>query len=300
MTATWSDVARKDVADAVRSRMLWGIVGIFVTLMGLLLVIAPVTLPIEGEITAERALAFVTEVAQLFVPVVALIVSYMAIVGERRNGSLRILMTYPFSRSDFVVGKLVGRATVIGIALMVGIVTTTLLAIGIYGLPGGYALLGLAISVLLFGLAFTGIGVGVSAATHTRGRAMAIVLSIYLVFLMFWDGLVAAAYFAINGTMPGLRAAGWYFFLLRLNPIEAFRALVDRALEPTVPTAFVIPVEDIPSDVSGEQLELANRVSGELPFYLGDWTLILILLFWTVFPLIIGYYRFAKSDIAVH
>lgn len=297
MTTTWRQVARKDFADAVRSKMVWGTTGIFVFFMGLLLAIAPATFPVEGEIDAEMALAFVAETVQLFVPVVALIVAYMAIVGERRSGSLRILLSYPFSRFDVVAGKFVGRTLVIGTALSIALVVTLAVAAAIYGTPGAGTIIGMIVAVLLFGLAFTGLGVGVSAATSTRGKAMAGVLGVYLVCLMFWEAIVAGIYYVVTGSLPGLEVEAWYFLLLRLNPIEAFRVLVDGVLEPATNRAFAIPVEDIPQDATPEQLELANRVIGELPFYLSDWTLIVILLAWGLLPIVIGYWQFARTDL---
>lgn len=297
MTATWRQVAHKDFADAVRSKMIWGIVVIFVVLMGLLLAIAPVTFPIEETIDAEMALSFVAEVAQLFVPIVALIAAYMAIVGERRSGSLRILLSYPFSRFDVVAGKFVGRTLVIGTALSIGLVIMLALATVIYGNPGFETMAGMIVAVLLFGLAFTGLAVGVSAGTDTRGKAMAAVLGIYLVCLIFWDAIVAGIYYTVNGTLPGLDVEAWYFLLLRLNPIEAFRALVDGFLGPPVHTAFAIPVEDVPRDATPEQLELTNRVIGELPFYLSDWTLVVVLIAWSVVPIVVGYLSFRDADL---
>lgn len=297
MTTTWRQVAHKDFVDAVRSRMIWGIVSVFVVLMGLLLAIAPVTFPVEETITAEMALSFVAEVAQLFVPIVALIAAYMAIVGERQSGSLRVLLSYPFSRFDVVAGKFAGRTLMIGTALSIGLVIMLALAVVIYGNPGIRTMAGLLLAGLLFGLAFTGLAVGVSAATDTRGKAMATVLGIYLVSLMFWDAIVAGIYYVVNGSLPELEAEAWYFLLLRLNPIEAFRALVDGVLEPTVHTAFTIPVEDVPQDATAEQLALSNRVIGNLPFFLNDWFLVVVLITWTVFPVVLGYWRFQGADL---
>jgi len=297
MTATWRQVARKDFADAVRSKMVWGVIAVFVLFMGLLLLVAPATFPSDIEVDAEMALAFVAELAQLFVPVVALIAAYMAVVGERRSGSLRILLSYPFSRFDVVAGKFIGRTVVIGSALLVAVAVTVGITIAVYGNPGGATIAGVLVSVLLFGLAFTGLAVGVSAATATRGRAMATVLGIYLLFLLFWKAIVGGIYYAVNGSLPGLKVDAWYFLLLRLSPIEAFRALVDGTLEPAVSSALSIPVEDVPPDATAEQLKLSNRVVGHLPFYLSDWMLVALLVAWALVPVGIGYRRFRNADL---
>ncbi|PSP78157.1 NosY protein [Halobacteriales archaeon QS_1_68_20] len=296
MTTTWRDVARKDFADAVRSKMVWGVVGVFVSFMGLLLLVAGAAFPSDVEVEAEMGLAFVAELAQLFVPLVALIAAYMSVVGERRSGSIRVLLSYPFTRFDVVAGKLVGRAVVIGSALLVGLVVTLGLAVVVYGVPEAGATLGLFASVLLFGLAFTGLGVGISAASATRGKAMAAVIGIYLLFLMFWEPIAAGVYYVLNGTRPGIQVEAWYFLLKRLSPIEAFRALADSIFEISIGSPVLLPVEDT-AGATPEQLELANRVAGELPFYLSEWVLVVVLLAWGVVPAALGYLRFRDADL---
>lgn len=296
MTSTWRQVARKDFADAVRSKMVWGIIGVFVLFMGLLLVIAGVAFPGDVEVDGEMALAFVAELAQLFVPLVALIAAYMSVVGERRSGSLRILLGYPFTRFDVVAGKLVGRALVIGSALAAALAVSIVLAAGLYGAPAAGTTAALFAAVLLFGLAFTGLAVGISAATATRGRAMAAVIGVYLVFLLFWEAIVAGVYYVAYGSRPGLTVEAWYFLLKRLSPVEAFRALADGVFETAIRSPVGLPVEDT-AGATPEQLQLSNRVAGELPFYLDDWVLVVVLVAWGVVPAALGYLRFRDADL---
>ena len=298
MTSTWRQVAHKDFADAVRSKMIWGIMGVFVLFMVVLLLVAEAAFPDEIEVTVDVALAFVAELSQLFVPLIALIAAYMAIVGERRSGSLRVLLSYPFSRSDVVLGKLIGRGLVIGVALFAGLVVTAAVAVVLYGVPEFGTLVGLFGSVLLFGLAFAGIGVGVSAATATRGKAMAAVLGLYILFLMFWETIVGALYYAVEGSLPGMEVEPWYFLLLRLSPIEAFRALADGVFDDTVNPMIYLGVNDIPADVEfHEHFDTSARVAGEMPFYLDSWVLVLILLAWGLVPAAVGYLRFRDADL---
>lgn len=295
MTATWRAVARKDIEDAIRSKMLWGITAVFVVFLGLLLAVAGTS--ISGEIDAALAFGFVATLAQLFVPLVALIAGYMAVVGERRSGSLRILLSYPFSRRDVVLGKLAGRSLVIGTTLLVAFLVGGVIATALYGAPGAGAFVGFVAAAVLFGLAFTGIAVGVSAGAATRGRAMAGAIGTYVGLLFFWRPLAAGVYWAVNGSLPGLHPDAWYFLLKQLSPIEAFRRLASEILGIHVNAAVSLPVEDVPRDVPAEQLDVASRVVGEAPLYLQEWVPVVVLLAWGVVPVILGYLRFRNADV---
>lgn len=119
MTAIWEGVARKDFEDAVRSKLLWGLIAVFVAFLVMSLLSAEVLFPDGVTVDATMALVGVAMLAQLFVPGIALVAGYMSVVGERRSGSLRVLLSYPFSRFDVVAGKLAGRTLVTGTALTV-------------------------------------------------------------------------------------------------------------------------------------------------------------------------------------
>lgn len=295
MTATWRQIARKDVEDAARSKLLWGIGAAFVLFLSLFFVVAGATAPTEP--TATMALSFVAITSQLFIPIVALVAGYMSVVGERRSGSLRILLSYPFSRLDLVIGKLVGRGLVVGLTLVVALIIGGLVVAVLYGTPDVGTFAAYLATVVLFGLAFTGIAVGISTGTATRGRAMAVAIGTYMGVLLFWRPIVAGIYYILNGTLPGLTVEPWYFLARRLNPVEAFQVLESGVLDSPVGLAFGIPVEDVPSDVPPDQLTIGNRLVSDVPFYLEDWFMAVILLSWLIVPVAIGYLRFRNADL---
>jgi len=293
---TVTEIARKDFEDAVRSRMLWGIMAVFVGFMAFVIVIALNTAD-AAEATSGRAMSLIAQLAQLFVPLIALIAGYLAIVGERRAGSLRILLGYPHSRRDVVLGKLLGRSAVIAVTLSVGSLLTAGLVAATIAVPDPVNAAGVLGSIVLFGVAFAGVAVGISAAVRTRGKAMALAIGLLLIFLVIWDALAALTYQAVTGALPGLKVEAWYFLFLRISPIAAFRALADGFVTGPISDFFVWGLEQIPRDTSPEQLTVANRVRGPLPFYLTEWFAAATLLMWGVVPAIIGYTRFRDSDL---
>lgn len=297
MTATWRGLARKDVADAVRSKMLWGFIGVFVAFLGMSLPVAEQLFPEAVTVTPAKALAGVAMLAQLFVPGIALVAGYMAVVGERRSGSLRVLLSYPFSRRDVVVGKLVGRLLVTATALTVGYAVGSVLVVALYGVPDLAAFAGFVGVGVLVGLTFTGLAVGGSAAASSRGRAMTLTIGSFMAMVFFWKPVAAGLYYAVTGSLPELQAERWYFLLKRLSPLEAFRVLTSAALDEEVSAVPEFPVEDVPATATPEQLELANRLAGEVPFYLEEWFSVVVLVAWGVIPVLLGYWRFERADL---
>lgn len=295
---SWQLVARKDFADAARSRLLWGILAVFVVLVG---VVGLTLNAASGETDAAGFLSFFAVLGgQLVVPVVALIAGYMSVVGERRSGSILVLFGLPHSRGDILAGKLVGRGAVVLVATAGAFAAAAVLNLAFAGDLPVVTFLATAGLTALLGLSFVGIAVGVSAAVATRGRAMAGAIGSYLLFGVLWEPVVAGVHYAVEGSLAGLQAPAWYFLLKRLSPVFAYTQAVNGLLEGTVTPLVRWPVEDVPQEAYAEPgaLDLANRVAGDLPFFLGDWAAVLILAAWFVLPVLVGYRRFRNSDLA--
>lgn len=297
MTATWRAVATKDFEDAIQSRMLWGLIAVFISFLVMALLSAEQLFPDAVAVDAAKALAGVAMLAQLFIPGIALVAGYMAVVGERRSGSLRVLLSYPFSRRDVVGGKLVGRLLVTGTALTVGYAVASGLVVILYGVPDVDAFLGFVGAGVLVGLTFTGLAVGGSAAAATRGRAMTLTIGSFMGMVFFWRPVIVGLYYAVTGALPGIQAHSWYFVLKRLNPLEAFRVLSSAALDEQVRPVPELPLEGVPATTPPKQLELANRIAGEVPFYLEDWVSVVVLVAWGLIPVMVGYWRFEHADL---
>jgi len=297
MTVSWVDIARKDFEDAARSRMLWGLIAVFVAFLAMSLPVAGQLFPDVVTVTPAKALVGVAMLAQLFVPGVALVAAYMAVVGERRSGSLRMLLSYPFSRRDVVVGKLAGRLLVTATALAVGYAVASVLVVVLYGVPDLAAFAGFLGAGVLLGATFTGLAVGGSAAASSRGGAMTLTIGAFVAMVFFWKPVAAGLYYAVTGSLPGLHADRWYFLLKRLDPLEAFRVLTSAALDQEVRAVPRFPVEDLPAYASPEHLALANRLGGTVPFYLEEWFSVVVLVAWGAVPVLLGYWRFERADL---
>lgn len=107
------------------------------------------------------------------------------LAGEHERETMRTLQSFPVSRSAVVCGKLVGRALLVGVIVIIGLVTgavTTVIRFGTLSI-GPYALF-IGVS-LLFALVVTAMTVSVSALVATRLRAIAFTLGPLLLFVVF-------------------------------------------------------------------------------------------------------------------
>lgn len=297
MTATWRQVARKDFEDAIRSKLLWGLTAVFVAFLVMALLSAEELFPEAITVDTPQALAGVAMLAQLFIPGVALVVGYMSVVGERQSGSLRVLLSYPFSRFDVVLGKLLGRTLVTAMGLAISYAVASAVVVLLYGTPDVETLIGFVANGVLVGMSFTALAVGGSAAAATRGRARTLTIGSFMAMVFFWNPVVVGLHYVVTGSLPGLQADRWYFLLKRLNPLEAFRVLSEAVLGRRVDPVPRFPLEDVPVDASRDVLAIENRVVGEVPFYLQDWFSAIVLVAWGVVPVVIGYWYFERADL---
>ena len=290
-------VAEKDYRDAVRSRTLLALTGLLVFFI---LVVYGGLWYVDDAIDPAEIAELLALPLQVIVPLLGLIIGYMAVVGERRSGSLKVLLGLPPSRADVVFGKLIGRLAVVTTAILIGVIVAGGLSLILFGGIPITELLSLLLVTVLLGGAFVGIAVGFSAGLLTRGRSMAGVVGMYILFLGFWDVAVGGVYRLLMGHYPPnpflseQTIEPWVVFLSRLNPMEAFgvvaSALMDQGIFPLV-LQFPIGVPPIPTD------RLDSAIAGDIPFYLTEWFAVVILLAWMLIPVIVGYLRFERTDL---
>ncbi|AEH35921.1 ABC transporter permease [Halopiger xanaduensis] len=293
MTSHIGTVARKEFDDAGRSKLLWALIGL---LVGIVVIGYAAIWYTADDVTAAEMLSFLGFPLQTIVPIAALIAGYMAVVGERRSGSIKLLLGLPPNRTDVVFGKLLGRMAVVAAAVVLAFLVALVLSAVLFGGVPIVDWLGFAAVTLLFGVAFAGLAVGVSAAVATRGKSMALVVGIYMLLVALWELVTAGPYYLVYGEGPPVEAETWYLLLEQFNPMSAYTTLASETVEGTVPPfTFQYGLESF----EASQLTPAERYAGagDAPFFLQDWFGVVVLLCWLVVPVAIGYYRFQKTDL---
>ena len=153
--------------------------------------------------------------ASLLVPLVGLVLSHDAIVGERERNTLGLILSLPVSRIEVVLAKVVGRGLALVLALSLGMGAAVLFA----GPEEGRVLLSLLGPTLLLGLAFLSVGVLISSITTRQATAASLVVVVWFLLVFFYDLGLLTLLVATDGAVAQDAIAG----LVVGNPTGLYR-----------------------------------------------------------------------------
>lgn len=305
---TWLAVARKDFQDAIRSRALISLGVFFVVLLG---GVAGIFGYVAGPDTSSEALfgtfasiagilrfSFVGFLGFL-IGFIALITAYASVIGERESGTLKLLLSLPHSRRDVILGKLAGRSTVVTVPVLAGFVVAVVV-LALTGVSVDFTTLVPQIFLtLLLGVVFVAIAVGISAASESNRQSTLLTVGLYVLFSIFWAPLTSAIPRGISWVLEkvtgsGLEAATSLkigLVVKFVNPLRAYEVLVATLYTDTGAQARML--------LAGfrQQLLIQQVFGGDLPWYLSDVAMAVVLLFWLTAPVAYGYYVFEAQDL---
>lgn len=268
-------IARNDFRSVRRSKLLWGVVAIYVALE--LIVLYPAG---GAENTAlTDTLIGATWLSTLVLPLVAITGSYLSIAGERESNTVRFLLSQPTSRRAVVLGKFLSRGATMGIALAIAAAVGTLVVVSLYPDPAGGKLAAFfGFSALLVG-AFVSLSIAISAAVASRARAIGGTLAVYFVgvVLSVVPGASIVSVLRELGDAAGLGVddATYQFLGAVLSPAVAYQ----HGLYGLYP-------EDVRLDALVDA-----------PAYLRPPAMVLLMLAWIVVPLVVGSVVFDRAEI---
>lgn len=178
-----------------------------------------------GEVGAGALTVSVVSLSSLSIyllPLLALLISYDAIVGELEDGTLLLLLAYPISRWQFITGKFVGHAAILAFATIVGfgLAGAAIAWTGSAGTEGLRAFAGLIVSSVALGWVFIGVGYLLSVLVRERSTAAGLAVTVWLLLVVLYDMALLAALVATGGEgLIGRLVPA----LLLLNPADAYR-----------------------------------------------------------------------------
>ena len=165
------------------------------------------------------------------IPLIAVLISYDAFVGEQEHGTLILLLTYPLSRTALLTGKLLGQSAALGVCLLLGFSVLPLLTV-LNVLPYDLTRLSLLTAVLIFsgcllGLVFILISLTISLLAKNKARALGVLLSIWLLSVLFYDLGLLIITIAFEHQIRN----EFLNICLAANPASAFRLFNQQLLE---------------------------------------------------------------------
>jgi Cu-processing system permease protein len=218
-------IAAKEIQEGLRNR--------WVLATTLLLAALALTLTFLGSVptgnVGVRALDVVivslSSLTIFLLPLIALLISHDAIVGEMERGTMLLLLSYPVGRWQVVLGKFVGHLAILAFATILGYGAAALALAATGAEISGESWVAFAAMVgssVLLGAVFIAIGYLVSARVRDRGTAAGIAIGIWLLLVLIYDMALLGLLVADQGKfLP----AGFVNVLLLLNPTDVYRML---------------------------------------------------------------------------
>jgi Cu-processing system permease protein len=217
-------MAGQEIRASVRNR--W-VVATTLVLAALALSLTLVGSAPAGAVDADPLAVVVVSLASLsifLVPLIALLLSFDAIVGEAERGTLLLLLAYPVARWQVVLGKYLGHTVILAMATVVGYgaAGAALAATKPSGIEAWDAFAAMIGASILLGAAFIALGTLCSAVVRERATAAGLAVGIWLLFVLIYDAALIGLIVADQGRImtPAVLDA-----LLLVNPADAYRLL---------------------------------------------------------------------------
>ncbi|PWC39424.1 ABC transporter permease subunit [Azospirillum sp. TSO35-2] len=216
-------IASKEVREAVRNRWVVATTLLMAALALTLSFLGAAPTGTVGVGPVEVTIVSLSSLTIFLLPLIALLLSFDAVVGEIDRGTMTLLLSYPVARWQVLFGKFLGHAAVIALATVVGYGAAGV-ALASGGTPiaeeSWRAFASMIGSSVLLGAAFTALGYLASTLVRDRGTAAGIAVAIWLGFVLLYDMALLGMLVAGGGSGIGVEALNW---LLLANPADAYR-----------------------------------------------------------------------------
>ena len=123
-------------------------------------------------------------------PLIALLISHDAVVGEMERGTMILLLSYPVGRGQVILGKFCGHVLILAFATVIGYGAAAV-ALAITGTSvlaaSWYAFVSMLGTPIMLGAVFVAIGYLISSLVRDRGTAAGLSVGIWLLMVLIFD-----------------------------------------------------------------------------------------------------------------
>lgn len=253
----------------------------------------------------SNSVAVLVMILQLSVPYIAMRMSYTSVSGEIDRNNHRLLLTFPISRLNLVVGKWISRS----IATFVAITIYTLISLMISSLLYSSMSVGEIVWIIfvssVIGAIFCSVGVAVSCVTNPNSIVPDLLIAAFYVPLVFLWRLVPFIFELLSEggellPLPPAEYDGWQYFILRVNPMETYSSLLSSGINSDI-NIFIPSTLRLP-DISGPIPGIIDYSStpvdpGSVPIYAQELVTIPISVLVPIGFLAYGYWKIRKRDL---
>ena len=217
-------LAMKELRDGFRNR--W-IAAAIIVLGILALTLSVLGSAPTGSVRVSELDISVVSLASLsvyLIPLIALMLSFDAMVGEFERGTMMLLLTYPVTRWQIIMGKFLGHVLILSIAILAGyggavVVLTLVTGSSTEGWPAYVMMMA---SSLVLGSVFIALGYLVSVLVRERATAIGAAIGLWLVFVVLYDLLLFGA---LTMDKDQLISQQLFSMLMLASPTDTYRVL---------------------------------------------------------------------------
>ena len=216
-------IAGKEIQESLRNRWVLATTLLLAALALTLTFLGSAPTGTVGVRPLDVVIVSLSSLTIFLLPLIALLISHDAIVGEMERGTMLLLLSYPVGRSQVLLGKFAGHLAVLAFATVLGygaaalVLAATGAAIDAYSWGAFGNMIG---SSILLGAVFIAVGYLVSALARDRGTAAGIAIGIWLLFVLIYDLALLGILVVDQGRFI---TTGILNALLLFNPTDAYR-----------------------------------------------------------------------------
>ncbi|NOX08668.1 MAG: ABC transporter permease [Gammaproteobacteria bacterium] len=216
-------VAGKEFTDGLRNRWVFAITIVFAVLALGISYFGSAASGLVGFSSLATLIVSLASLAIFLIPLIALLLAYDCIVGENEQGTLLLLMTYPVTAAELLLGKFIGFASILAVStvlgfggsgLVIAMLSDQVSDASLWNAFGFFIL-----SATLLGWVFIALAQLLSVMVSEKSRAAGLALVLWFWFVLIFDMVLLGLLVMESGSGDG----EWLSYLLLLNPADIFR-----------------------------------------------------------------------------
>ena len=216
-------IAVKEIQESMRNRWVLATTLLLAALALSLTFLGSAPTGSVGVRALDVVIVSLSSLTIFLLPLIALLISHDAIVGEIERGTMPLLLSYPVSRWQVLLGKFVGHLAILTFAISLGY-SAAALSLAATGASIDYdswiAFAKMIGSSILLGASFVAAGYLVSSLVRARSTAAGIAVGIWLLLVVIYDMALLSLLVMDQGRTISAKSLN---LLLLLNPTDVYR-----------------------------------------------------------------------------
>lgn len=225
-------IAKKEFFDGMRNYEIIALAIFFALVPSMIALLAT-----DGKV----AINYIKGLAAFMIPIVGLVLGYASIASEVERGSMGALLSYPVSRDEVVIGKIVGLASIIVVSILSGLIISGLVIFSNTSYDDVEVYLLLIFASILLGLVFLNLAIAFSSFVRSSNLALISAAGIWIFFNAIWNFIIMALKIAStekSTVIGGSSTPEWIKYFEIISPVNAY--LYINNSDPTAPSVSII------------------------------------------------------------